>query len=154
VLVIGVGNPFRRDDGVGRMVAGCVRARAGDSLRVLEESGEGAGLMSAWEGADVVFIIDAVSTGAEPGTIYHIETALQPLPAIFLHYSSHAFGVAEAVELARTLGTLPPRVVVYGVEGASFEQGTGLTPEVEDAAHHVVRSLLAAVRLAESGARR
>jgi hydrogenase maturation protease len=42
-------------------------------------------------------------------------------------------GAAEAIELARTLGRLPRRLVVYGIEGASFHPGAPLTPAVADA---------------------
>ena len=41
--------------------------------------------------------------------------------------STHALGLADAVELARSLGRLPQRVVVYGIEGAAFEFGNGLS---------------------------
>ncbi|MGA8805322.1 MAG: hypothetical protein WB866_11580, partial [Solirubrobacterales bacterium] len=45
--------------------------------------------------------------------------------------STHALGVADAVELARELDRLPARLAVYGIEGENFEAGEGLTPAVE-----------------------
>jgi hydrogenase maturation protease len=57
------------------------------------------------------------------------------------HTSSHAFNVAEAIELARVLNRLPPRLVVYGVEGRRFDVGAGMSPEVARATDEVVERL-------------
>jgi hydrogenase maturation protease len=51
--------------------------------------------------------------------------------------------VAEAIELARTLGELPPRMLVYGVEGADFAAGITLSLVVAGAVDTVVRTLVA-----------
>lgn len=130
-LVIGVGNAFRGDDGLGLIVAQRLRELALPGVTVLEQSGEGAALVESWEDAGRVIVVDAVSSGGKPGTIHRFEAAGQPLPALFSGGSSHAFGLAEAVELARQLDRLPTSLVIYGVEGKSFDLGTGLSPEVE-----------------------
>ena len=57
-------------------------------------------------------------------------SAATPLPRGALGMSTHGFGLAEALELARALGQLPRRCIVYAIEGASFETGAPLSPEV------------------------
>jgi len=141
-LIIGLGNEYRRDDAVGLVVARRVREAAPESVRVLEESGEGAGLMESWQDADAVILIDAVHSGAKPGTLHRLDAHAQPIAKKFFRFSTHAFGLAEAVELARALGRLPPQLIVYGVEGKSFEAGVGLSPEVAAAAQGVVKRVL------------
>lgn len=140
-LIIGVGNRYRMDDGVGIAVARQIGARA-PGWRVLEMSGEGASLMAAWSGASDVVLIDAVRSGKAPGTIHRLDAAREPIPSDFFHYSTHAFSVAEAVEMARVLQELPPRLVVYGVEGASFGSGGTLTRAVAAVVDDVVRRVL------------
>lgn len=143
VLVIGVGNVFRRDDGVGPAVAQRLRKMALPGVRVLERSGEGTSLMTAWEGAADVFLVDAAWSAASPGTIHRLNPVEEPIPAQFFNsFSSHAFGVAEAIEMARLMEQMPPRMVVFGIEGRSFENGLDLSPEVEQAADEVVDSIL------------
>ena len=142
-LIIGLGNEYRRDDAVGLVVARRVREAAPESARVLEESGEGASLMESWQDADAVILIDAVHSGAKPGTLHRLDAHAQPIAKKFFRFSTHAFGVAEAIELARALGRLPPRLIVYGVEGKRFEAGVGLSPEVAAAAQAVVERVLA-----------
>jgi hydrogenase maturation protease len=146
LVVIGVGNLYRRDDGVGLLIARQVHAAAVPGVHVREETGEGAALIDAWQGTDRVILCDAVHSGAAPGTIHRLEAHRQPIPAGFFHYSTHAFSVAEAVELARALGQLPLHLVLYGVEGADFTAGVGLSPVVAQVAQEVAHRVLAEVR--------
>ena len=142
VLLIGCGNEYRGDDGAGLLVARLAQQMGSEHIAVRESGGEGAALLDAWEGAETVILIDAVSSGSEAGAIYRVEAHRERLPAEFFGCSTHAFGVAEAIELARALGRLPARLIVYGIEGKSFAAGAGLSPEVSEAARRVADSLL------------
>ena len=141
-LIIGVGNEFRGDDGVGIVIARRLRAEAPAHVTILEASGEGAALMETWKGAPRVILIDATRSGSPPGTIHRLDAHAGPLPSQFFHYSTHAFSVAEAVEMARALGQLPPQLIVYGIEGKIYTAGEGLSPEVVKAADSVIGPLL------------
>jgi hydrogenase maturation protease len=70
VVVVGVGNPWRRDDGAGPAVAAAVRTRLDDGVVVLELDGEAARLVDAWHGADLAVVVDAACTGTIPGTVH------------------------------------------------------------------------------------
>jgi len=145
-LIIGLGNQYRRDDAVGLVVARYLKERAPEHVRVLEESSDGVALMESWKDADAVILIDAVHSGAEAGILHRLDAHRQPIPTEFCHCSTHAFSTAEAIELARALGQLPPRLIVYGIEGKAFEAGLGLSPEVEKAAQEVVERVLGDLR--------
>jgi len=147
IVVIGIGNEYRGDDGVGTMVARRLRERFLAEITVLEESGEGAALIDSWRGANWVVLIDAVRSGAPPGTVRRLD-ASAPVPAGYFHYSTHAFSVAEAIELARSLNQLPSHLIVYGIEGENFAAGIGLSPVVERAVEEAVESVAAEVRQA------
>src|SRR5688572_13895007 len=128
-MVVGVGNSLRGDDGVGLEVARRVRERADVAVRELE--GEGVGLLDAWADARAVLLVDGVRSGAAPGTVHRVDATDRSLPAELRgSTSTHAFGVAETIELARALGRLPDRLVVYGVECVGFETGAGLSRSV------------------------
>lgn len=142
-LVIGVGNPLRSDDGIGACVARRVRAAAPAGVDVREATGEGAALMELWHDRTEVVLIDAVSGAGQPGQIHRFDAHAQPIPAGFFCYSTHAFSVAEAIELARVLGTLPPRLVVYGITGATFAPGAALSPALAAAVDPAARAVLA-----------
>ena len=146
IVIIGVGNEYRSDDAAGIAVARRLRALFSTGVTILEESGEGTALMEAWQGAAWVMLVDAVRSGASPGTIHRLGARAAPLPMGFFHYSTHAFSVAEAVELARSLDELPAHLVVYGIEGANFAAGVELSPAVEQAVEVVVERIAEEVR--------
>jgi len=148
ILVIGVGNEYRSDDAVGLVVARRLRQLSIGNVTVIEASGEGTDLMESWKGADTVIIVDAASSGAKPGTIHRIDARAQRIPTGLLRYSTHAFSVGEAVELARAMNRLPPRMVVYGVEGERFDEGTVLSRAVEGSVDAVVDLVLKQLRTA------
>ncbi len=139
ILIIGIGNEYRSDDAAGIMIARRLREKNIHGIEVIEHSGDSASLIETWQNADVVFVIDAVSSGGEAGTIHRFEAHTHPLPITFFNFSTHAFSIAETIEMARTLDQLPRKLVVYGVEGENFETGVGLSKEVEDAIEKITR---------------
>jgi hydrogenase maturation protease len=141
-LVVGIGNEWRRDDAAGLVVARRLRAAAPSGVRVVEREGEPTDLLDTLAGADEAVVVDAVSSGAPPGTIHRLDTADAPLPSSLFGGSTHALGLAEAVELGRALDRLPGRLIVYGVEGRNFSAGQGLGPEVARAAEALAAELL------------
>lgn len=129
-LVIGVGNEYRHDDGVGLVIAQALKRKLMPHVTVLESTGGGVELIDAWRHYERVIIIDAVASGAAPGALYQINVGERPLPTEFLTQSTHTFGVAEAIELAHTLNCLPPHLLLLGIEGEDFTLGPGLSTSV------------------------
>jgi hydrogenase maturation protease len=151
VLIVGIGNAGRGDDAAGLLAACRVRERAAGipTVTIREHDGDGTALLDVWEGAPRVVVIDAVWTGDAPGAILRIDAGGGPLPAVLMHGSTHAIGLGHAVELARSLGRLPPQMIIYGIEAASFEAGSGITPAVADAVPTVVDHILRDIGLDE-----
>ena len=142
-LVIGLGNEERRDDAAGVRAARLARALLWPRVRMIECAGDVAALLEAWDGERAVVVVDAMSSGATAGTVRRFDAARESLPAELFRNSTHGLGLAEAVELGRTLGALPARLVLYGIEGADFGHGTGLSYAVECAVRE------AALRISE-----
>jgi hydrogenase maturation protease len=143
LTVIGVGNRFRHDDAAGLEVAARLHALKPAGVRVVEEESEPGSLLEAWAGVDEALVIDCVSSGAPAGRMHRFEVGKDPLPVELFRPSTHALGVADAVELGRELDRLPRRLAVYGIEGENFEAGEGLTPIVEVAVEELVGELYA-----------
>jgi len=153
IAVIGVGNEFRGDDGVGLSIVTCLRGRARRNplppgVMLCTCDGEPARLLSLWEGADIAIVIDAGRTGV-PDSVGEVHrfvsdgTLPQPEPDAT---SSHGLGLAAAVELARVLGRLPRILIVYAVEGGEFGLGLGLSPAVSAAVEPTARRVENEVR--------
>lgn len=130
-LVIGIGNTDRGDDGAGllavRQVRGVATAEVDDCARLID----------AWTGVGEVVVIDAMRSGGTPGTIRRYDAGEESLPTKAFP-STHAFGLGDAIELARALGKLPQRLAVFGIEAVSFTHGSPVTDEVNRALDEVV----------------
>ncbi len=149
--VIGIGNPDRGDDGVGRAVARRL-SEVAPGLDVVEQTGEATALLAAMEGAARVFFIDACVSGVAAGTIRRFDLAEAPLPPLRPSVSSHGFGLAEALQLAAALGQMPARCVVYAIEGADFAHGAPLSAPARAAVEEAVNRLAAELTEGQGGA--
>ncbi len=129
IVVIGIGNPDRGDDAVGLAVARELKQEALPGVTVIEHRGDAADLVELLAGTDAVVLVDAAVSGTAPGTFRRIDVHRETLPASWFACSTHGLGLATAIELADTLGSLPPRCVVYAVEAARFEHGAAISPD-------------------------
>ncbi len=143
VLVVGIGNPDRGDDGLSAAVIGRLRGRIPDGVRLLARNGDPLAQIDEWDGCGAVILVDAAMAINEPGRVHRLDLAAGSLPLGWPQTSSHAFGLAETVELARNLGRLPANLVLYLVESKSFETGAPLSPAVADAVNQVAELILA-----------
>ena len=131
VAVIGIGNAMRGDDGIGPCTIGRLASTiTREGVELIAIDGEATRLIDVWRDRHLAVVIDAVIGNSVPGSVRRIEPGVQGLPGWSAGTSSHAAGLAEAVELGRTLDRLPRRLVVFGVEAADMTLGAGLSPEV------------------------
>lgn len=147
IKVIGLGNPFRGDDGVGNVVARRLRPFQSSSIVIIAGGLAGLNLLHEMEGTDRLILVDAMSSGTEEGTIVRLTLPQDFEEAGRLAWyasdsSTHSVGLQEALTLADTLGDLPHDVIIYGIELGSLAPGTTLSPKVE-AAMHIVADRIA-----------
>jgi hydrogenase maturation protease len=146
IVVVGCGNPDRGDDGAGVAVAKRIEAAHIPGVEVVVDGGDPTALLEACVGTRELFVVDACIGGQKPGMVHRVDIAAQPLATLALGTnSSHALGAADAIELARVLGRLPDRALVYGIEGGVFDTGAPLSPPVSSAVERVAAELLDAL---------
>jgi hydrogenase maturation protease len=145
-LVVGIGNPDRGDDGVGPLVAERVARLRLPDVEVVAD-GQPLDLVEHLPGHDDVVVVDATRSrgGHRPGTMHVVRVDGTPLGGNGPTLGSHGVGLAEAVELARALGRLPPRLTLVGVEARAAEPGAPLSEPVRDSLDAAVRAVLAAL---------
>ncbi|HUY49516.1 MAG TPA: hydrogenase maturation protease [Streptosporangiaceae bacterium] len=152
VVVIGLGNDFRRDDGAGPAVIERLRAKAPGGAELLISDGEPGRLMEACAGASLAIVVDAVrAQPPTPGRLHRIvaDRLVAGQDAAGGHgaglvgaASSHGLGLGDAIALASALGRLPERLIVHGVEADDLAPGTGLTPAVAGALDALTAAVL------------
>jgi hydrogenase maturation protease len=144
-VVIGIGNPFRNDDGIGRAVAAQIEEQRLPGVRVIISDGEPAGLLEAWSGADLAVVVDAIHrVPASPGSIHRLNAG--QLENGGTTASSHGLGVPDALRLGRVLEQLPRRLVIFAIEAADTGTGTELSQPVAAALPEVVAAVIAELK--------
>ena len=144
--IIGCGNVQRSDDAAGVLVAERLR-ELGIAADV--QSGSAFELLESWYKDEDVILVDAVVTDSPIGKV-HVWDGRPPKVPSNPQVSSHGFGVAEAIHLARILQLLPKSLCVYGIEGKNFGIGETVSPEVLQGVEKVAHEIAAFVHAAES----
>jgi hydrogenase maturation protease len=142
IVIIGIGNEFQGDDGVGPFVVQELRARGLPEDVVSFQCREGLTLMELWRDKEMAILVDAAISGAAPGSVFRFEAQMESPPSESFRLNTHNYGLPEAIEIGKALNSLPPHVIVYGIEGKRFDVGMGLSPDVETAAEGVVQSIV------------
>ncbi|MCL6475617.1 MAG: hydrogenase maturation protease [Firmicutes bacterium] len=151
-IVIGIGNPYRRDDGAGIAVVRRIRLLAPRDVEVIECPGDLTMVLDIWQGFGRVIVVDAMRSGRAAGEVMRFDASTQTLPANMRFSSTHAMGLNEILALAHALNRLPQKLVIYGIEGSDFGEGEGLSEEVAKAVEDVVRYILLDLQKGEEDA--
>lgn len=142
-LVLGLGNPLQRDDGVGiRVVAELERRTLPPHVEVMDGGTPGVGLINLMEGRARVVIVDAAEMGRQPGEVVRFRAEDVKLTGSSARFSLHRSGVADALALADALGVSLPEIVVYGVQPAHVEWGESLSAPVSAAIPGLVDAII------------
>jgi hydrogenase maturation protease len=142
VIIIGIGNEFRRDDGAGPAVVGRLRDLAPPGARFVVTDGDPTRLVEAWTGAALAVVVDAVrAEPSRPGTVHRFVVDT-PGAGPGRTASSHGFGLDDAIGLAVALDRMPGRLIVHAIEAGDLAQGLGLTPPVAAAVGAVASAVL------------
>lgn len=154
MIVIGIGCRDRGDDAVGPLVVD----RLGSSVACFETDGDPSRLVALLGSDPEVVIIESMISGREPGLIDSAEYVLgDRLPGSMefaRRGATHGFGVFEALELARILGSLPERLTLVTVEGTRFAPGSDISPELVHAIDRIVDLVLGWASGTGEGSRR
>lgn len=148
VVVVGVGNPLRGDDGVGPAAVEALRGRVPDGTVLTVSDGELVRMLDLWSGADTVVVAEALRTRQpRPGEL-HTLTAADAASRTEGAASTHALGLGECLALAEALDRLPPVLVVHAMEVTDVELGAPLSEAVRSALPEMVDRIAASVRWA------
>ncbi len=150
VLVAGIGNIFNRDDGFGVEVA--TRLSGADlpaNVRVKDFGIRGFDLVLALlECPGLAILVDALSRGCSPGTLYRMEPDLDAIGPGEIVENGHGLNPVKVLAMAKSLGAIPGKVVVIGCEPATLGDDTGvigLSEAIEAAVDPAIRMIRAVI---------
>lgn len=143
VRILGIGSPSG-DDQVGWLAVDALLARGAgrsDGVAIDKLDRPGATLVALLQNVERAILIDAMQCGGEPGAIRRFDQ--QDWPGYRQGLSSHGLGVLDALLLARELGSLPPRLDLYGIEIATARPGDEARGEIRAAAAQLAEQIVA-----------
>jgi len=124
-------------------VSRLIENRNAKNTPVINGISDGTSLLDYWSGIKDVIIIDAVCSGRDPGYLFRFDGLSDVIPDdIFMIYSTHSFSISETIKLGRTLGQLPEKLTIYGIEGKNFRAGTKLSAPVKLAADKLASKII------------
>ncbi|HTW11672.1 MAG TPA: hydrogenase maturation protease [Solirubrobacteraceae bacterium] len=132
-VVVGIGNRFRCDDSAGLLVVDWLQDRVAEPVELLRLEGEPTALVDIFDSSELVILVDAVAIASAAGLVLRFDASDEPVPGSVFGASTHAFSLCETIELARMLGKLRARVLVYGITGEDFNAGERLSESVAEA---------------------
>ena len=146
-VLIGVGNSFRCDDGIGPALAAAIGELDLPGVSVIISDGEPSRLLDAWSGARLAVVVDAIRMdGGEAGQIHRHCVTDGRMPEGWTSAgsaSTHALGISEAIDLAQVMGRTPERLVVFAVEAADIGYGEHLSEPVSASLTELTQVVLA-----------
>ncbi len=140
ITVLGLGNLMRTDDAVGMLAVNEIReiGRLPEDIQIVEGGTLGLDLLDKLYGTTHLLVLDAVDTGAAPGTLVRFERdELAKLP---IAKSVHLLGFSDLMDVLRLMDASPTEVVLLGVQPESTGWGTMLTPVVDAARNELVKA--------------
>jgi len=138
VRILGIGSPLG-DDQAGWLTVDALLDKGLDENKTLKLDRPGASLIPLLEGAPWVILVDAMQSGGQPGWVQRFDR--EDWPRYRSGLSSHGFGVLDALMLAQSLGSLPPRLDLYGIEIGSANPGDEVAAAVAVAARQLARRI-------------
>ena len=147
-VIVGVGNPLARDEGLGpRAIEVLQRRGLPEDVDAIDAGTDLLAVIPELQAAERVILIDAIQAGREPGTVHRftLEALLEKAADVPEWRSAHGLTVVPAVRLAEMTGTRLPPIIVFGVEPGEVALGEGLTAAVEAALDGLIETVLAEV---------
>lgn len=136
LLVIGIGNELRGDDGIGPAIVKALprspESDNGDGVEIRADRGEDPCIVDTWDGWPALFLIDAICAGGEIGSLRIFDASQEDVPTNIFGRTTHTFSLGEMIALARQLGKLPSVVRIFGIEGKEFGIGKPISKAVAE----------------------
>ncbi len=142
VLVMGVGNILRRDDGFADAVLKELEQMGlPDTVELFDAGTSAIDLMDVFDGREHLIVLDAVRGGQPAGTLYRfspdqVESGALPMNSL------HQVGLLETLKIGELVDCKPKATVVIGAQPADTGLGIGLGPEMQEAIPRAVQLVL------------
>ena len=143
-LIICLGNPLMRDEGIGIRLASELSQKLVDNpdVEVLDLGTGGLTIMHAIAGRERIIFVDCALMGEMPGVMRRFTPDEVVSKKIKTRYSLHEGDLLDTLRLSKSMGECPDDIVIFGIEPKEVASGEGLTKELEQKIPHYIETIL------------
>jgi hydrogenase maturation protease len=145
IAVVGVGNPFRGDDGAGWAVIDGLKKKKLEQISLWKNRADLAELLEIFERNSIVYIVDACLIDAPVGFWQRIDALNEPIPDP-TPTSTHGFSLCQIIALAGNLHRLPAQLIFYVISGKSYQMSNSLSHPVSQAVCQVTNEIYSEIK--------
>ena len=144
ILIICLGNPLMRDEGIGIRLASELSVHLADNpdVEVMDLGTGGLSVIHAIAGREKIVFVDCAIMGQTPGLMYRFTPGQVRSKKVRMRYSLHEGDLLNTLELSRRLGECPDNIAIFGIEPKEIAHGEGLTNELENNIQQYVQTIL------------
>lgn len=144
ILIICLGNPLMRDEGIGIRLASELLVHLADdpNVEVMDLGTGGLSVIHAIAGREKIIFVDCAIMGQNPGLIHRFTPEQVRSKKVRMRYSLHEGDLLNTLELSRRLAQCPDDIVIFGIEPKEIAPGEGLTSEMENNIQQYVQTIL------------
>ncbi len=144
ILIICLGNPLMRDEGIGIRLVSELMAHLTDNpdVEVMDLGTGGLSVIHAIAGREKIIFVDCAIMGQTPGLIHRFTPGQVRSKKVRMRYSLHEGDLLNTLELSRRLDQCPDDIVIFGIEPKEIAHGEGLTSELENNIQQYVRAIM------------
>lgn len=147
--IIGIGNPLRKDDGVGIVLLEKLvenKKKLPKNIEYVDGGTSGMSLLHQFAIFDVVFVIDAVDFNGTHGEL----RLFKPEDVINRKYnlsiSTHEMDFLKIVELSKKLKE-KPEIFIFGIQPIDTNFGRGLSTELKQKIDSIFNDLISELKV-------
>lgn len=144
ILVLGVGNILLTDEGIGVRVVEALEQRyqIPAEVEVMDGGTAGMELLASIANREHLILIDAVNTGAAPGTLVKLQD--EEVPALFKNkISPHQLGISDLLGVLTVTGEMPEKMTLFGVVPFSLDTSTELSEPMQPLLEQLLQNTVA-----------
>lgn len=143
-LIICLGNPLMRDEGIGvRLASELLQCLADNpNVEILDLGTGGLTIMHAIAGQEKVIFVDCALMSEAPGKMLRFTPQEVVSKKIKTRYSVHEGDLLEVLKLSADMGECPDDIVIFGIEPKEISSGEGLSEALENNIPHYVETIL------------
>ena len=133
--IIGIGNRIRKDDSIGIDLIQKLmdnKEKLPNQIELISGGCGGMILLHFLADFDIVYVIDAVEFGGEPGELRFFEKDDLVSKKIRVNFSTHEDDFLKIVKISEKLNEVPEKIYIFGIQPKNMELGSGLSPEISE----------------------